>query len=268
MYTLQRGEDGQLHGPINKHVWGSYAPRKVMLAWARRQATNRGFGPETTKRIHIVIDGEICLYNGLMKLFPQASFALDIRHLEEKIWKVGRAFHKKGSKELAQWVEGKIELLYTGKVSQLLVELKKLKLGLSARAKRDEKKREALSDLIQYMEKRPSMMHYQQLIAEDLVIASGIVEGAARYVVGERMDCGGMSWIPERGEALLHLRCIELNGDWDHFFAWGYHQWLEKMRKGEKVKIRTKEPDPLDTIDSTDSYFKDDIADDEIPEAA
>ena len=41
---------------------------------------------------------------------------------------------------------------------------------------------------------------------------SGIVEGAARYVVGERLDCSGMRWIPERAEALFHLRCIELTG--------------------------------------------------------
>lgn len=273
MYTLQRGEDGQLHGPINKQVWGSYAPRKVMLAWARRQATTRGFPPQTSKRIHIVIDGEICLYEGLRRLFPEATFALDIRHLEEKLWKVGRTFHPKGSKELAQWVEAKLALLYSGQVAQLLGELKHLKLGVSARAKRDEKKRKKLSDLIQYMAKRPSMLHYKQLIDEDLVIASGIVEGAARYVVGERMDCGGMRWIPERGEALLHLRCIELNGNWDHFFAWGYQKWLEKMRTGEKVKIRTEEPDPLDTIDSIasdcrDQIEDDEIKDDEIPKAA
>lgn len=239
-----------------------------MLAWARRQATKRGFPPETPKRIHIVLDGEICLYEGMVKLFPDASFALDIRHLEEKIWKVGRTFYKKGSQELAQWVEAKIELLYIGKVPQLLIELKKLKLGLSSRANRDKKKREKLSDLIQYMDKRPSMMHYKKLIEEDLVIASGIVEGAARYVVGERMDCGGMRWIPERGEALLHLRCIELNGKWDHFFAWGYQRWLEKMEKGEKVMIRTEEPEPLDTIDLSDSSLIDPTEDGEISEAA
>ena len=273
MYTLKGGEDGRLHGPINKQVWGSYAPRKVMLAWARRQATTRGFPPQTDKRIPIVIDGEICLYEGLSRLFPGATFALDIRHVEEKLWKVGRTFHAKGSKELAQWVEAKLELLYSGQVVQLLGELKHLKLSLSARAKRDEKKRKKLSDLIQYMAKRPSMMDYEQLIEEDLVIASGIVEGAARYVVGERMDCGGMRWIPERAEALLHLRCIELNGNWDDFFAWEYQKWLEKMRTGEKVKIRTEVPDPLITIDSIDSdcrdHIEDDgIEDDDIPKAA
>lgn len=254
MYTLKREDDGKLHGPINKKVWGSYAPRKVMLAWARRQATKRGFPPETNKRIHIAIDGEKCLRNGLIELFPKASFALDIRHLEEKIWKVGRTFHEEGSDELENWVEDKREFLYTGKALDLVVELKKLKLSLSARAKRDKNKREALGKLISYMDDRLPMMEYKKLIDEDLVIASGIVEGAARYVVGERMDCGGMRWIPERAEALLHLRCVELNGDWDNFFEWGYQQWIEKMRRGEKVIIRSENPDSLPTIESIASY--------------
>ncbi|MCP4396384.1 MAG: hypothetical protein GY801_03600, partial [bacterium] len=54
---------------------------------------------------------------------------------------------------------------------------------------------------VRYMNPRVTMMQYKKLIEEDLVIASGIVEGAARYVVGERMDCRGMRWIPERAEA-------------------------------------------------------------------
>ncbi len=249
MYTLKIGKDDKLHGPVNKIVWGSYAQRKVMLAWAREQATKRGFPPDTDKRVHIVIDGEKCLYDGLSLLFPSATFALDIRHLEEKIWKVGRFFHKEGSKELEEWVEEKVEMLYSGRASELVVELKKLKISLSARAKRDKKKRKAVSDLIQYMEPRLNMMDYKNLIEEDQVIASGIVEGAARYVVGERMDCSGMRWIPERAEALLRLRCIELNGDWNNFFGWAYENWIEKMRQGEKVIVRKEKADDLPTVD-------------------
>jgi len=39
-------------------------------------ATKRGFPPGTDKRMHIVVDGETCLYDGLSVLFPQATFAL------------------------------------------------------------------------------------------------------------------------------------------------------------------------------------------------
>ena len=247
MYTLKRGDDGRLHGPINKRVWGSYAPRKVMVAWARRQATKRGFPPGTDKRIHIVIDGETCLYDGLSALFPQATFALDIRHVEERLWKVGRVLHGPSPDAVAHWVEDQRELLYSGRAAQLVTGLKALKLTLSARAKRDAAKREALRELIGYLEKRLSMMAYQALIEADLVIASGIVEGASRYVVGERLDGSGMRWIPERAEALLHLRCIELNGEWERFFTWSYQRWMERMRTGHRVVLRTNQADALPT---------------------
>src|SRR3989475_1368555 len=253
MYTLKRGDDGRLHGPINKQVWGSYAPRKVMLAWARRQATMRGFSPGTTKRIHIVIDGETCLYDGLAVLFPQATFALDIRHVEERLWKVGRTLHGPDPDAVAHWVEDQRELLYTGCAAQLVTGLKTFTLTLSARAKRDAAKREALSDLIGYVEKRLAIMAYKDLIEDDLVIASGIVEGAARYVVGERLGWMGCRGNATRDEALLHLRCIELNGAWERFFAWGYQRWLEQMQAGQRVMIRTDQADALPTAESMEA---------------
>jgi hypothetical protein len=247
MYTLKGGDDGRLHGPINKRVWGSYAARKIMLAWARAQATKRGFPPDTDKRIHIVVDGETCLYKRLHKLFPKATFALDIRHVEERLWKVARVLYSPDAARVEAWVEDQRERLYTGQARELVTALKTLKLTLSARAKRDASKREALSELIGYMQKRLAMMAYQALMEADLVIASGIVEGAARYVVGERLDCSGMRWIPERAEMLLHLRCIELNGDWERFFEWSYQRWLHHMQGGQRVVIRSDQPDALPT---------------------
>jgi hypothetical protein len=53
-----------------------------------------------------------------------------------------------------------------------------------------------------------------------LVIATGQVEGAVRHLVGERFDCAGMRWLQEKAETLLHLRCIELNHDWQEFVTW------------------------------------------------
>jgi len=251
MYTLKRGDDGLLHGPYNKIVWASYAPRRVMLEWARKHATKRGFPPETQKTIHIAIDGEVCLMKGLSKLFPNASFVLDIRHLEEKIWKVGRLFYKEGSKELEEWVEEMKKMIYQGKIKKLLKTLKEKETKLSKRAKRDKEKIEGLRQLINYIEKRVNMMDYKNYIEKDLPIATGIVEGAVRYVIGERLDCSGMRWIPGRAEAVLQLRCIELNGNWDEFFNWGYEKWLVKLKENKKVQVRTNET--LDISDVSDN---------------
>ncbi len=51
------------------------------------------FPPGTDKRIHIAIDGERCLKKRLAELSPEATFALDIIHVEEKLWKIGRAYY-------------------------------------------------------------------------------------------------------------------------------------------------------------------------------
>src|SRR2546422_9967115 len=169
--------------------------------------------------MHIVVDGETCLHDGLAVLFPQATFALDIRHVEERLWKVGRVLYGPDPDAVAHWVEEQRELLYTGLAAQLVTGCKAFKLTLSARAKRDAAKRETLSDLIGSLQKRLSMMAYKDLIEADLVIASGIVEGAARSVVGERLDWSGMRGITGRAEALLHLRCMGLNGGWGRFLA-------------------------------------------------
>jgi hypothetical protein len=52
---------------------------------------------------------------------------------------------------------------------------------------------------------------------------------------------------------LLHLRCIELNGDWERFFEWGYQRWLDHMRAGQRVMIRTDQADALPTAESMEA---------------
>ena len=88
------------------------------------------------------------------------------------------------------------------------------------------------------------MMRYDQYHQEDPVLATGVIEGACRYVVGERLDCSGMRWKLEGAEPLLQLRCIELNGDWNKFIAWATDQTTAELKHGELVKIRHPRPKP------------------------
>ena len=248
LYTLRRGADGKLHGPINKKVWGSYGGRKAAAAWARAQATKRGFPPGTAKQIEVVIDGAKGLRLPLEKLFPDAWFVLDVRHVEEKLWLAGRAFHAEGSAALAAWVKELQDLLYGGRPAALVQRLEALHAQVSRRGPGTKARRQALAKVLRYIRPRLDMMRYQDLQAQDLVIASGVVEGAARYVVGERLDCAGMRWIPGRAEALLHLRCVELNGDWEAFFAWAQARWQEDLQQGKPVQVWTDEPIKLPKV--------------------
>jgi hypothetical protein len=249
MYTLLKGKDGKLHGPINKKIWASYESREDVMEWTKEQAERRGFGSDSGKQVHIALDGELCLQQRLQGHFPDASFVLDIRHLEEKIWEVGHKLFPEGSKELEEWVRKMRKYLYAGKASNLLKALKRIREGLVA-PRKDISSRKSIDKLMNYMEPRIFMMNYSQLIEDDLPIASGIVEGAARYVVGERLDCSGMRWIPRRAESLLQLRCIELNEDWEEFFDWVHKKNALKMQCGERIMIRETNPKELDKFKS------------------
>ena len=242
MYTLRRGPDGKLHGPINKKTWATFGGRKAAVAWAREEATKRGFGPETTKTVQIVVDGAKGLKEKLEPLFPKAIITLDVCHVVEKLWELGHRFHKEGSEELNAWVEDLKELVYQGRAAKLVERLKTLFKQVPMHGPGTKGRRQALKKLIGYLEPRLKMMRYREWIEQDLVIASGQVEGAVRHVVGERMDCAGMRWIPERAEALLHLRCIELNGDWEDFIAWAYQRYQEQLHDRQAVQIRTDQP--------------------------
>lgn len=244
MYTLRRGEDGKLHGPINKKIWGQFGTRKAALEWTREQATRRGFGLETDKVVQIVIDGECCLRKQLKKLFPKAIFTLDLRHAQERLWKAGRLFHAEGSQELEQWVEPLNALLLRGRVDALLKRLRKILKLIPKRGPNTKSKRDTLEKQIEYFEARREMMHYDEYHREDLVLATGVIEGACRYVVGERLDCSGMRWGLEGAEPVLQLRCIELNGDWDRFVAWAADQTTAELKDGNLVKIRHQKPKP------------------------
>src|SRR5262249_7098721 len=106
-------------------------------------------------------------------------------------------------------------------------------------------KRQALQKLLEYVQPRESMLNYALLKRKDLVLATGQVEGAVRHVVGQRFDCAGMRWIVENAEGLLQLRCLEVNGDWDDFFAWTLRQNQTKLSRRETVLIRRNGQAPI-----------------------
>jgi len=242
MYTLRRGTDGQLHGPVNKKLYGTFAGRKVAALWARAEANKRGFGPDTTKTVQIVVDGAVSLKDYLETLFPKALFTLDVCHVVERLWKLGRHFHAEGSAALTAWVDELKTLVYAGRVDVLLERLRAWWRATAKRGPGTKGRRAALAEQIGYLEPRQAMMQYERWLAQDLVIASGQVEGAVRHLVGERLDCSGMRWVQGKAEAILHLRCIELNGDWDKFVKWHQRRTNACLQRTKRRKILTDQP--------------------------
>lgn len=62
-------------------------------------------------------------------------------------------------------------------------------------------------------------MKYNEYLARGYPIGSGVVEGARRHLVKDRMEQTGMRWVVEGAQAVLSLRAIYVNEDWNTFHA-------------------------------------------------
>jgi len=245
MYTLKR-QGRYLLGPINRWIYASFAVKRHAFAIARREANKRGFGPDSGRLIQLVTDGDLDLAYYGKQYFPDAIHTIDIMHVFEKLWSAGECIHREGSKELQKWFDTQRDLLYEGKTQRVLMGLKRHLNVIPKTGPGNKGKRQRLEDTIRYIEKRVEQMNYDELIKQDLEVSSGPVEGAVKYVVGRRCDHGGMRWIKERSEAILQLRCIELNGNWDDFIRYVHDKTQRSGREtGQRIRIQQKQPEPL-----------------------
>ncbi len=77
--------------------------------------------------------------------------------------------------------------------------------------------RRTVSTIIGYYENNRQHMRYDEYLAAGYPIGSGVAEGARRHVVKDRREQTGMRWTVDGAQAMLHLRAIYLNGQWDTF---------------------------------------------------
>jgi len=61
--------------------------------------------------------------------------------------------------------------------------------------------------------------------------ATGVIEGACRHLVKDRMDITGARWSVDGAEAVLKLRALRCNGDFDTY--WQFHLDQERHRVHE-----------------------------------
>jgi hypothetical protein len=252
MYTLKIAQDAKglviLKGPINRKVYASYAKKGHAFAIARREADKRGFTAGSGKTIQIVTDGDLGMESLIRDTFPEATHTLDIMHALDYLWTAGECLHKEGSPELVAWIEDMKGFMYAGKVKLIIRRLKKALEEKPKKGPGNKGKRKRLAAVINYYEKRVHMMDYGHLAEQDLEIGSGSVEGAVKHVIGKRFDYGSMRWIKERAEALLQLRCIEINGDWDSFVAFVHQKLRAKATRDMELQaLMTSKVSPLPT---------------------
>lgn len=250
MYTLRKQPGGSLLlGPINKRYYASFAPKRHAFEIARREATKRGFPPGTKRLVQVLTDGDNDLARYARDLFPGAIHTIDVMHVIEKLWDAGSSVHREGTDECRDWVEKMKDALYAGKASEIVAEFEQRLAQIAKTGPGNKYRREKLADIGAYLDKRIPNMTYDDLIARDLEIGTGAVEGAIKNLMYKRMDHGGMRWIKERAEALLQLRCIEANGDWDAFTKHVHEKaHTTATRTGERIRLQQRQAAPLPRV--------------------
>jgi hypothetical protein len=166
------------------------------------------------------------------------AIVCDFIHVMEYLWKAAHCFHPAGSDEARQWVSHHARVLLEGadpsQVAAGMCRSATLR-GLEVRA--------AVDKCARYLRKRRQYVRYGEALAEGFPIASGVIEGACRHLVRDRLDCCGARWSVEGAEAVLKLRALASSGDFDAY--WAFHQGREHERNHLSAHAGGAPPNPI-----------------------
>jgi hypothetical protein len=237
--------------PENKRVWASLeqTPEQV-IEEAFREGRRRD--PERKKTWVALVDGnrpQLDILKRLARRYKtRLTIVLDIMHVAEYLWSASLAFHDEASAEREEWVSRRLLAVLEGKASSVAAGMRRSATlrGLSTA------QREAVDVCANYLLAYKPYLRYDRYLARGFPIATGVIEGACRHLVCDRMDSGAR-WSLQGAEAVLRLRALRSSGDFDEY--WPYHERQEYQRNhvaryagGAVVLVRGRKPPPLRRI--------------------
>jgi hypothetical protein len=206
--------------PQGKVVWAEMAQevageaasgREVVLANICAELDRRD--PTETQLAIVLCDGERSLWTTFTAMLTRPFVGiLDLWHALTYLWLAAKVFH--GAK-LAQeaFVTARLRMLLEGNVGGVIKGLKQMgtQQGLAGEKKR------TLAKVVGYLERNRDHMKYDQYLRAGYPIGSGVIEGACRHVIKDRMERTGMLWTLDGASALLRLRVVHTNGHWHDY---------------------------------------------------
>jgi len=149
---------------------------------------------------------------------------IDFIHVLEYLWKAAWSFFDKGEPAAEEWVADQARKILHGKARQVAA-------GIRRRATTYEyspAERAGADECARYLENKKDYLGYPTALEKGWPIATGIIEGAARWLVKDRMDITGARWGLEGAEAILKLRAVIASGDFEDY--WRFHLRREHER--------------------------------------
>ena len=145
-------------------------------------------------------------------------------HVLEYIWKAAWSLHAAGDPAAEDWVAVKALAVLAGNSGQVAAAItaEADAAGLTA------SQRHGADTCVRYLTSKQEFLHYDQALTAGWPIATGVIEGACRHLIGDRLDITGARWGLDSAEAILTLRAVISNGDFDEY--WRFHLAREHQR--------------------------------------
>jgi hypothetical protein len=167
------------------------------------------------------------------------TIVIDFIHVLGYLWKAGKALNGDDAPEVESWVTKRAEDILRGKASLVAAGMRRsaTRRGLTGNP------RKAVDSCADYLLNHKAYLRYHEYLRDGLPIASGVIEGACRSLVQDRMDITGARWGLPGGEGVLKLRSLRASGDLDDYLAFHARRELDRnhlrnYHEDELVELR------------------------------
>lgn len=157
----------------------------------------------------------------------KVSIVIDLIHVLEYIWASAWSFFTEGDAAAEAWVREKTLAVLDGNARQVAAGIRRR----ASTAHLSKAKRRTADACADYLTNKAAHLDYPTALAAGWPIATGIIEGACRHIVADRMAITGARWSVEGAEAVLKLRAVCSNNDFEEY--WRFHLSKERTRVHE-----------------------------------
>jgi hypothetical protein len=157
----------------------------------------------------------------------EVSIVCDFIHVLEYLWSSAWSFFSEGQTDAEAWVADKALAVLKGQASTVAASIRRKATcnGLDPRA------RENADRCADYLLAKRDYLNYPRALEQGWPIATGVIEGACRHLVKDRLDLTGSRWGLIGAETVLKLRALRTNGDFNEY--WKFHLDRERHRVHE-----------------------------------
>src|SRR5438874_4574097 len=139
---------------------------------------------------------------------------VDFVHVLEYLWAATWCFHREGDPAAETWVRQHARRILHGRAGIVAAAIRRK----ATRQVLDPDKRRNADRCATYLLNNKRWLDYPTALAAGWPIATGVIEGACRYLVKDRMDITGARWGLDGAEAVLKLRALISNGDFEDYW--------------------------------------------------